>query len=214
MAVTTARVAIVEDRPEIREGLSLLLERAEGYEVARAWGSAEEALPPLLADPPSAVLMDLGLPGMDGIEAIRLLHAKHPGLPILVLSVYDDDQRIFEALCAGAVGYLLKKTPRERLLAAIDDALGGGSPISPEIARKVVTLFREFRPPAAADYDLTPHDQRLLRLLADGHHYKTVADRLGVSVSTVGYHLQNIYRKLQVHSKSEAVAKALRERLL
>lgn len=214
MAVTTARVAIVEDRPEIREGLTLLLGRADGFEVAGAWGSAEEALPHLLGHPPSVVLMDIGLPGIDGIEAIRRLHAKHPALPILVLSVYDDDQRIFEALCAGAVGYLLKKTPRERLLAAIDEALGGGSPISPEIARKVVRLFVAFRPPSAADYDLTPHDQRLLRLLADGHHYKTVADELGVGVSTVGYHLQNIYRKLQVHSKSEAVAKALRERLV
>ena len=209
-----ARVAIVEDRPEIREGLVLLVGRAEGFEVAGAWGSAEEALPRLLAAAPSVVLMDLGLPGMDGIEAIRRLHRRHPDLPVVVLSVYDDDRRIFEALCAGAVGYLLKKTPRERLLGAIEEVLAGGSPISPEIAKRVVHLFREFRPPSAADFALTPHDLRLLRLLADGHHYKTVADELGVTVSTVGYHLQKIYRKLQVHSKSEAVVKAVRERLV
>jgi DNA-binding NarL/FixJ family response regulator len=133
---------------------------------------------------------------------------------MLVLSVYDDDDRIFDALCAGACGYLLKNTPPARLLASLEETVLGGSPMSPEIARRVVTLFREIRPPVAADYQLTPHETRLLKLLVDGHNYKTAAQELKVSVNTISFHMRNIYQKLQVHSKSEAVSKALRQRLI
>jgi DNA-binding NarL/FixJ family response regulator len=133
---------------------------------------------------------------------------------ILMLTVYEDDDRIFNALCAGATGYLLKKTPPGRLIESLRDAMNGGSPMSPEVARKVVALFRRFRPRRDADYDLTGHETRLLRMLVDGHNYKTAAEELGVSVNTVAFHMKRVYEKLQVHSKSEAVSKALREALI
>jgi DNA-binding NarL/FixJ family response regulator len=130
-----------------------------------------------------------------------------------MLTVYDDDERVFDALCAGACGYLLKKTPPARLLESIREAAQGGAPMTPEIARRVVSLFRQFRPPEQVDYQLTPHELRLLKLLVEGHNYKTAAAQLGVSVNTVCFHIKQVYEKLQVHSKSEAVAKALRNRL-
>ena len=131
-----------------------------------------------------------------------------------MLTVYDDDQRIFDALCAGACGYLLKKTPPARLLESLKEVVGGGAPMSPDVARRVVTLFREFRPPADAGHQLTPHEIRILGLLVEGHNYKTSADELHVSINTIRFHMRSIYEKLQVHSKSEAVSKALRNRII
>ena len=133
---------------------------------------------------------------------------------LLMLSVYEDDERIFDALCAGACGYLLKRTSPARLLESLKEAVQGGSPMSPEVARRVVALFRDFRPPEKADYQLTPHETRLLKLLVEGHTYKTAAAELGVSISTIAFHMKHVYEKLQVHSKSEAVAKALLNRLI
>ena len=166
------------------------------------------------AEMPDVVLSDIGLPDMDGIEGIKHLKARHPDLLILMLSVYDDDDRIFEALCAGACGYLLKKTAPVRLIESLKEAVMGGSPMSPEVARRVITLFRDFHPPERADYQLTPHETRLLKLLVEGHNYKTAAFELNVSINTISFHMKRIYEKLQVHSKSEAVAKALQHRLV
>ena len=208
------RVAIVEDRREIRDGLAALVAGTDGFECTAAFRSMEEALPALEARPPDLVLVDIGLPGMSGIEGIRRLKAKRAALHAVVLSVYDDDDRIFDALCAGACGYLLKKTPPDRLLDGLREAAAGGGPMSPEVARRVIALFREFRPPARVDYDLTPHELRLLGMFVQGHNYKTAAAELGVSVNTVSFHVRSIYEKLQVHSRTEAVAKALRENLV
>ncbi|HKF59391.1 MAG TPA: response regulator transcription factor [Blastocatellia bacterium] len=208
------RVAIIEDRREIREGLRILINGTEGYRCTGSFGSMEEALDKIATDLPDVVLVDIGLPGMSGIHGIRILRSRHAGLLLLMLTVYGDDERIFDALCAGACGYLLKKTPPSRLLDSLKEAVAGGSPMSPEIARRVVTLFRQFRPPEKADYQLTPHETRLLKLLIDGHNYKTAASELGVSVNTVSFHMRHIYEKLQVHSKSEAVSKALRNHLI
>ena len=133
---------------------------------------------------------------------------------LLVQTVYEDDERIFDALCAGAAGYLLKKTPPARLLEGLSEVLNGGAPMSPEVARKVIKLFRQIRPPDHVDYHLTAHEIRLLKLFVEGHNYKTAAAALSVSTSTINFHLQNIYQKLQVHSKTEAVAKALRNGLI
>jgi DNA-binding NarL/FixJ family response regulator len=207
-------VAIVEDQREFREGLAFLIDGSEGYRCTQRFGSMEEALDPLGLDPPDVVLVDIGLPGISGIEGIRLLNERNPGLPVLMLTVYNDDERIFEAMCAGACGYLLKKTPRARILECIQEVLDGGAPMSPEVARRVVELFRQFRPPRDAGYQLTTQEQRLLALLGEGHHYKTAADKLGITVNTVSSHMRHIYEKLQVHSKSEAVAKALRQGLI
>jgi DNA-binding NarL/FixJ family response regulator len=174
----------------------------------------EEALDQIDRVRPGVILTDLGLPGMSGIEGIRALRERFADVPILALTVYDDDDRVFEALCAGATGYLLKNTPPARLLESLNEAALGGAPMSPEVARRVVRLFREFRPPERAADRLTPQESALLKLLVDGHHYKTAADEMGISVNTVSFHLRNIYTKLQVHSKTEAVAKALRQRLV
>jgi DNA-binding NarL/FixJ family response regulator len=135
-------------------------------------------------------------------------------MALVVLTVYEDNDRVFEALCAGASGYLLKNTEPSRLLEGLREAVSGGAPMSPEIARKVVDLFLRFRPPERAQYNLTPHELRLLKMLVEGHSYKTAAAELGVSINTIAFHVQNIYGKLQVHSKSEAVARALKENLL
>lgn len=208
------KVAIVEDRREIREGLAMLINGTPGFRSAGNYRSMEEALLKIGADLPDVVLNDIGLPGMSGIEGIKILKERYPDLLILMLTVYDDDDRIFDAMCAGASGYLLKKTPPVRLLESLREAVAGGAPMSPEVASRVIRLFREIRPPERVDYDLTPHETRLLKLFVAGHNYKTAATELGVSVHTVSFHLRSIYDKLQVHSKSEAVAKALQNRLV
>ena len=211
---STIKVAIIEDRREIRESLSMLISGTAGFECVAAYRSMEEALPCIGSKLPDVVLTDIGLPGMDGIEGIKILKQKYPNLLLVMLSVYDDDERIFDALCAGACGYLLKKTPPARLLESVREAAQGGSPISPEVARRVIALFRDIRPPERAEYDLTPHEKRLLKMLVEGHNYKTAALELNVSINTISFHMRHIYEKLQVHSKSEAVAKALRDRLI
>lgn len=211
---TVIKVAIVEDRREIREGLAMLINGTPGFRCSGGYRSMEEALQKISADLPDVVLNDIGLPGMSGIEGIKILKERHPNLLILMLTVYDDDERIFDAMCAGASGYLLKKTPPVRLLESLREAVAGGAPMSPEVASRVIRLFREIRPPERVDYDLTPHETRLLKLFVAGHNYKTAAAELGVSVHTVSFHLRSIYDKLQVHSKSEAVAKALQNRLV
>jgi DNA-binding NarL/FixJ family response regulator len=207
-------VAIVEDERRTREGLRELIEGSEGFLCMNAWGSMEDALASEWTTPLNVILLDLGLPGMSGIEGIPMLRKRCPGTALVVLTVYDDNDRVFRALCAGATGYLLKNTPPVKLLEGLRDAVNGGAPMSPEIARRVVDLFRKFHPPERANYDLTPHELRLLKLLVEGHSYKTAAVQLRVSINTIAFHIQNIYGKLQVHSKSEAVARALNEDLL
>ena len=208
------KVAIIEDHREFRDYLVALIGGAEGFRCAGGFRSMEEALDKIEADLPDVALVDIGLPGMSGVDGVRLLKERYPQLVILMQTVYDDDERIFEALCAGASGYLLKKTQPARLLEGLREAASGGAPMSPEVASRVIRLFRDIRPPERADYDLTPHEIRILKLLVEGHSYKTAAVELKVTPSTINFHLQKIYEKLQVHSKSEAVAKALRNRLV
>ncbi len=208
------KAAIVEDQREIREALTALINGTPGYKCAGSFRSMEEALEKVRYEMPDVMLCDIGLPGMSGIEGIRILKESHPGLLLLMLTVYDDDERIFDALCAGACGYLLKRTPPVRLLESLREAVTGGAPMSPEVAHRVITLFREIRPPDRCDYELTPHETRLLKLLVEGHNYTTAAAELGVSYNTIKFHMRHIYEKLQVHSKSEAVSKALQNRLV
>ena len=206
-------VVIIEDERAVRDGLATLINSASDLRCAAGYRSMEDALAGIGAHPPAVILTDLRLPGMSGIEGTRLLRGRFPNVPILALTVYDTDGQVFDALCAGASGYLLKNTPPERLLDSLREAINGGAPMSPEVARRVVRIFRDFRPPVRAEYNLTPQENELLKLLVDGHHKKTAADEMGISVNTVSFHLKNIYGKLQVHSKTEAVAKALKERL-
>jgi DNA-binding NarL/FixJ family response regulator len=208
------KVAIVEDERDIRECLTFLVNGTAGFTCTGSFRTMEDALEKLSHQLPDVVLTDIGLPGMSGIEGVKALKARYPNLLILMLTVYDDDERIFDAMCAGAAGYLLKKTPPVRLLESLKEAVGGGAPMSPEVARRVIALFREIRPPERSDYQLTPHETRLLKLFVEGHNYKTAAVELSVSVNTVNFHVRSIYEKLQVHSRSEAVAKALLNRLV
>ena len=208
------RVAIIEDERDIRECLCLLVNGTDGYTCTGSYRTMEEALDKIPGQMPDVVLSDIGLPGMSGIEGVRILRTRHPALLLLMLTIHDDDERIFDAICAGACGYLLKKTPPARLLDSLREAVAGGAPMSPEVARRVIALFREVRPPDRADYHLTPHETRLLKLFVEGHNYKTAAAELRVSVNTVNFHVRSIYDKLQVHSRSEAVVKALRNRLV
>lgn len=208
------KAAIVEDQREIREALAALINGTPGYRCAGSFRSMEEALDKIRFDVPEVVLCDIGLPGMSGIEGISILRERYPSLMLLMLTVYDDDDRIFDALCAGANGYMLKRTPPARLLESLREAVTGGAPMSPEVANRVITLFREIRPPDRCDYELTPHETRLLKLLVEGHNYTTAAAELGVSYNTIKFHMRHIYEKLQVHSKSEAVSKALQNRLV
>lgn len=208
------KAAIIEDLADIRNGLTMLINGTPGYRCTGSYRSMEEGLHGIASNLPDVVLCDIGLPGMSGIEGIRILKQRYPTLSLITLTVYDDDDRIFDALCAGACGYLLKRTAPARLLESLREAVSGGAPMSPEVATRVIALFREIRPPERADYNLTPHESRLLKLLVDGHNYTTAAEELTVSYNTVKFHMRQIYAKLQVHSKSEAVAKAMRERLV
>jgi len=208
------RVMLIEDQRDVREGLAVLINGSPGFRCVGAFRTMEEALRVIGNELPHVVLTDIGLPGMSGVEGTKVLKERHPDLPVVALTVYDDDEDVFAALCAGASGYLLKNTPPARLLESLSEVASGGAPMSPEVARRVINLFREFRPPERASYRLTPQESGLLKLIIDGHSYKTAALELGISVSTISFHLQNIYNKLQVHSKSEAVAKALREHLV
>jgi DNA-binding NarL/FixJ family response regulator len=212
---TTVSVGIVEDQRRTREGLRALIDGAGGFQCVGAWRSMEDALSSAPGTrPPQVVLVDLGLPGMSGIAGIPHLREKWPTAALVVLTVYEGNDRVFEALCAGATGYLLKNTAPAKLLEGLLEAVRGGAPMSPEIARQVVDLFRRFRPPDKSNCDLTQQEVRLLKLLVEGHSYKTAAAELAVTVNTVAFHIKSIYGKLQVHSKSEAVARALRDNLL
>jgi DNA-binding NarL/FixJ family response regulator len=195
---TEIKVALIEDQRDVREGLTILINGSSGFRCVAAFRSMEEALRQLERAPlddnlPDVLLTDIGLPGMSGVEGIRILKQWYPEMPIVALTIYDDDDNVFDALCAGASGYLLKNTPPARLLESVREVASGGAPMSPEVARRVVNLFREFRPPARDNCRLTSQETELLKLIIEGHSYKTAADRLAISISTVSFHLQNIY---------------------
>ena len=208
------KTAVVEDMKDIREGLATLINFTEGFRCTGSYRSMEEALARLNDEVPDVLLSDIGLPGMSGIQGIRIIKERYPQMQVLMLTVYDDDDRIFDALCAGASGYLLKRTPPAKLLDNIREAMSGGSPVSPEVASRMIKFFREFHSSDRDDYELTPHETRLLKLLTEGYNYTTAAEKLGVSYNTIKFHVRHIFDKLQVHSKSEAVVKAMRDRLV
>lgn len=207
------RIGVIEDQVSVRDALARLLCTSDGFELTGAYGSIEAAKAHLPAALPDLLLVDLGLPGMSGMEGIRNFHRQWPTLVLLVLTIHEEHRYIFESLCAGADGYLLKGILPAELLASLREAARGGAPMSPGIASKVIRLFREHRPVPGAS-GLTPHEFRILKMLAEGENYKSSARILGVSVNTVSFHVRSIYSKLHVHSRSEAVAKALRTGLI
>lgn len=204
-------VSIIEDDPRIRESLAVLINGAQKIRCISSYGTAEEALAQVPLTKPDVVLMDINLPAMTGIECTRQLKQLMPKLQILMLTMYEDDDLVFQALTAGASGYLVKRTSPAELLAAIEEVHGGASPMSGKIARTVVGYFHQLKQVIPVRDNLSRREQEILELLARGDRYKEIADTLGISFETVRSHLKNIYEKLHVHSRTEAVVKYLRE---
>ncbi|MDX1909719.1 MAG: response regulator transcription factor [Bacteroidia bacterium] len=213
MSATPIRVLVFDDSPRIRESLTLLLASAEGVTLVAACPDATEAAIQVARYQPDVVLMDIDMPGVPGTEAVRQVQQVMPGLPVIMLTVFDDDEKIFQSICNGAVGYLLKNTSPDQLLDAIRDVHAGGAPMTPAVARKVMQFFRQPISPVP-DYALTAREKETLSLLVDGLSYKMIAGRLGITFETVRSHIKHIYQKLHVQTATEAVAKALREKLL
>lgn len=202
-------VSIVEDNPQVRGSLAKLIDGAPGFRCVSRHGSAEDALVEIPKVKPEVVLMDINLPGINGVECVRRLKPLLPGAQIIMLTVYQNTEHIFNALAAGATGYMLKQTPPAELLAAIKEVHAGGSPMSSHIARKIVQSFQHLPAVAAGSESLSPREAEVLDLLAKGFLYKEIAEQMKVSYATVHTHIRHIYEKLHVRSRTEAVAKHL-----
>jgi len=203
------RVAIVEDDQGVRDAITGIISGATGLSFVAAYASAEEALETFNTKSTDVMLVDINLPGRSGIELVGDLKAKYPKLHLLMMTVYEDSEQIFNSLQAGATGYLLKRARPAEIVDAIQDVYRGGSPMSPEIARKVVLFFHKRRDVSAEIEQLTKREVEILAQLAKGSFYKEIADHMNISLDTVRTHLQHIYTKLQVHSRHEAVLKFL-----
>jgi len=205
------KVAIVEDDEGIRSSLVTLIRRASAFRLTGDYADAETALKEIPRKVPDVILMDINLPGINGVECVRQLKAALPAVQFLMLTVYEDSDSLFNSLKAGASGYLLKRTATARLLEAIRDVYDGGSPMTPQLARRVVQFFS--RPPTVEDASmarLTPGEREFLGQLANGYAYKEIADRMNISIDTVRSYVRTVYEKLHVHSRTEAVVKYLR----
>ncbi len=206
-------VWVVEDNPAFSRNAAAAIDDTPDLECTGTYRSCEEALEALEKSTPAVVLMDLGLPGMSGIDGIRRVRELRPGTEVVVLTVFEDEDKLFKAICAGASGYLLKSSSLEEIADAIRLARDGGSPMTPRIARRVLGFFKE-QPAAKADYGLTAREREILQGLVEGLVKKEIAGRVGASFHTVDMHLRHIYEKLQVNTATGAVAKALREKLV
>jgi len=209
-------VAIVEDNNTIREGLAVLINGTQGYSCVGSFNDCESFLKKLHSLSIDVVLMDIALPGINGIEGVKKALEIKEDLDVLMLTIYEDSEVVFDALCAGACGYLVKKTPPSRLLEAIKEVHEGGSPMSSQIARQVIIAFKEGKDSIKdnSSYGLSEREKEVLTLLAQGNNYQQIGDQLFISVDTVRHHIKNIYKKLHVHTQSEAVAKAIRKKII
>lgn len=208
------RVALVEDKRMTREGLGAILGAAADLDCVGLYASVEAALPGLASDPCDVLLLDIHLPGMSGVDGVRVFKDRFPDMLILMLTIYEEEEKVFDSICNGASGYLLKKTPPAQIADAVREARRGGSPLSPEVAGRILERLRGTRAMARRPSPLTPQEMSLVRLLADGHSYQSAGQRLGISINTVRDHVRSVYEKLHVHSKSQAVSKALRDGLI
>lgn len=208
------KIIIYEDNPQLREGLSLLIDGTDGFEVLAAFDNCSHAADEVEAFQPDLVLMDIGMPGMNGLEGLRQIRQRNADVKIIMLTVFDDDKNILEALKSGANGYILKKTQPAKLLEYLVDAWHGGAPMSPSIAAQVLKMFSELHQVPAEVYHLTERELHVLQLLVEGYSYKMIAAEMYISLDTVRSHIKRIYEKLHVNSKSEAVAKALRNKIV
>jgi DNA-binding NarL/FixJ family response regulator len=209
-------VAIVEDNDTIREGLAALINGTTGYNCVGSFRDCESFLAKLVVLDVNVVLMDIALPGINGIEGVKQAKQIKSETDVLMLTIYEDSEKVFDALCAGACGYLVKKTPPSKLLEAIKEVFEGGSPMSSQIARQVIMAFKESKDiqDSKQEFELSSREKEVINLLAGGNNYQQIADQLYISVDTVRHHIKSIYKKLHVHTQSEAVAKAIRKRII
>lgn len=208
------KIVIIEDNRYMREGWSTILDFESDFVVLDAFESCEDAFDSDMMSKANVVLMDIELPGMSGIEGVKYLQTEYPDLPVIMATVFDDDKNVFDALCAGAVGYLMKKVSPEDLKQAIRDAREGGSPMTPNIARKVIKTFHQPATKEDGSEQLKERELEILEQLAKGKSYAAIGEAIYLSVDGVRYHIRNIYRKLQVNSRSEAVSKGISRRLI
>jgi len=207
-------VAIVEDNKDLREGLSELIQGTPGYRCVGAYPNCAQFLEGVDVIKPDVVLMDIGLPGMSGIEGVQRLKTQRPSTEVLMLTVFEDERKIFDSICAGASGYLLKKTPPFRILEAIQEIYDGGAPMTASIARKVLTTFQDANPTLSPDFQLSEREREVLAGLVKGFSYKMIAHQCSISIDTVRSHIRHIYEKLQVNSKAQAITLAMRKKLV
>ena len=216
MSAQTIYVTIFEDNKDLREGMQQILNASPGFSCASAYANCNNLIKRLQETKPDVVLMDIQMPGMLGIEAAAVIRQEFPELPVLMQTVFEDNAKVFAAICAGANGYILKSTPPVKLLEAIKEVAEGGSPMTPSVATKVLKMFKDQNPKSNsfADTDLSEREKEILALLVDGLSYKLIADKLFISYETVHSHVKKIYQKLHVNSVNEAVSKALLNKLI
>lgn len=208
------RVAIFDDNKTFTDNLALMFQGNADFLLSGVFPNALNALQKVARAKPDVVIMDIKMPEVSGIEAVKIIKAEYPGLQILMQTVFEDEDKVFAAICAGASGYILKGTAPDEILEAIAEVYAGGSPMSPSIARKVLSFFRSVHQPEPEFYDLSKREKEILKCLVDGHSYKMIAETCFISINTVNSHIRKIYDKLHVNSSQEAVSKALRQKLI
>jgi DNA-binding NarL/FixJ family response regulator len=210
----TIRIVIYEDNPDLREGLSVLLRGTGGFELVGAFPNCQNVDAEISDLMPDIVLMDIDMPIANGIQGLKIIKEKYPQVNVLMLTVFEDNEHIFDAICSGAVGYMLKRTPPAKLLEAIQDANNGGAPMTSTIARKVLQMLPPQKRILDTAHNLTDREREILNLLVKGNSYKMIADQCFISMDTVRSHIKKIYEKLHVHSQTEAVAKAIHNQIV
>jgi DNA-binding NarL/FixJ family response regulator len=209
------KVSLYEDNNSLRDSLSKLITAFPEFSLSGAYSNAMNILENVKNDMPDVILMDIDMPGISGIDAVELVKSKYPDIRIIMQTVFDDNDRIFRSICAGAVGYVLKKKTPTEILEAIKEGYAGGAPITPSIAVKILSMFKDHMVPVKnKDIDLSEREKEILSHLTKGLSYKMIAETCGISIDTVRFHIKHIYEKLHVHSMTEAVAKALKDRLV
>jgi DNA-binding NarL/FixJ family response regulator len=210
------RVAIFEDRKLVRDAYEAIINGTPGLCCTGSFANASDLMLSIRRSNPDVVLMDIEMPGIDGVEATSLIHTKFPSIKVLIQTIFDDDEKVFKAICAGASGYILKDSTPAKLLESIEEVHTGGAPMSPTIASKVLRLFQKIAPQTKADEDevLTKREKEILSLIVDGYTFKQIAEKTFISYETVRSHVKNIYKKLHVASSTEAVVKALRQGII
>ncbi|MGB8194040.1 MAG: response regulator transcription factor [Chitinophagaceae bacterium] len=208
------RLMLYEDNPQLREGLTMLLNGSDGFEVVAAFKNCNNVEDEVQAFEPDVILMDIDMPGTNGIEGLKRIRKINTNVKVLMLTVFDDNKNVFEAVRSGANGYILKKTPPARLIEYISEANSGGAPMTSSIATQVLRMFSDMNAQQGEDYHLSEREKQVLQLLVNGYSYKMIAAEMFISIDTVRSHIKKIYEKLHVNSKSEAVAKAFKDKLV